>query len=743
MHNKKTKMQHINLIGHLIILSISGIVLFFLVSFSNHELGRTATRMLTESAEDKQAEINAEFTRIQTEVLGIAESVSLMEPHRENIQELLSSKQGLYDFESIYYIDKSGEVVAYAGLESQPQEALQEVDVGQVYVSYPYLNENIDAGQSEIETMNLQAAVVSDDKAIGYIYAEYSLDEILVSLESEIEEFGYALFTDTNSVDFFSTEVSFISSSELNNAVFEEISVPVEEIKDDIRSGREGSASFVLSSEHMVSVYKPLNINGWFLVMAVVRDTYVKDIRTLSMVLITSIMIIVALFLSFSFRFWNINQSIKKAAYYDELTGLPNLTKFRLDLAKVLKNNPTKPYSVVKIDINNFKAVNELYDFAVGDKVLCAFADTGKYAKSVEKSHFAARIGGDEFIMCAGNGFLERLSELTSEYESFFKHSVPELFGHRLDFRYGRYNIKPGENDVDDIISKVVIAHGIAKTRPGNDVWDYEDDYRAQILKRVAITNRMEEAMQNGEFIPYLQPKIRLSDNKLMGAEALVRWIGSDGKTIYPNDFIPIFEENGFITRLDRHILEYVCRQLKSWESQGYDVVPISVNFSRLHFSKTDFIDEIIEIVDSHGLNRNLIDVELTETILGKDEKLVLFLLSEISKAGFNVSIDDFGSGYSSLGLLKNLNAHTLKLDRSFFLGTEDTENGNLVIDGIIKLAHNIGLDIVAEGVETADQVEFLKDVDCDSVQGYHYSKPLPIEEFEKKYIKLLSNTPQ
>ncbi len=248
----------------------------------------------------------------------------------------------------------------------------------------------------------------------------------------------------------------------------------------------------------------------------------------------------------------------------------------------------------------------------------------------------------------------------------------------------------------------------------------------------------MHKALDHEEFKVFLQPKCNVNTGKIKGAEALVRWIESNGNMVFPNEFIPLFEQNGFIVELDKYMLKGVCSILRSYIDRGIECLPISVNFSRLHIQNPNFVKEIADIVISHGVETKYIDIELTESTVMENGNQLRTLLKDLHKAGFLVSIDDFGSGYSSLGMLKNFKVDTLKLDRSFFVDFEEEDEygrGNLVVESVVKLAGKLNMYTVAEGIEDQEQLEFLQRINCDAAQGYYFSKPVPLVQFDKMYL--------
>ncbi len=264
----------------------------------------------------------------------------------------------------------------------------------------------------------------------------------------------------------------------------------------------------------------------------------------------------------------------------------------------------------------------------------------------------------------------------------------------------------------------------------------YDKEMHKKILKEKEIENSMVDALNNGEFIVYFQPKYSLSDYQIIGAEALVRWDNPQKGLIPPIEFIPVFERNGFIVNIDFYVFEEVCKKIREWMDEGQKVVPISVNLSRMHFVNSNFIEEFKLIVDKYKIPTRLIELELTETAVLDNIEGLLDTMNNLKEKGFVISMDDFGTGYSSLNLLKELPVDILKLDRAFFTEKDESNNEKIVISNVIKMAKELKMKVISEGVETISQVEFLKQIGCDMVQGYLFSKPMPVKEFEKIAFK-------
>lgn len=305
----------------------------------------------------------------------------------------------------------------------------------------------------------------------------------------------------------------------------------------------------------------------------------------------------------------------------------------------------------------------------------------------------------------------------------------------KLYFGVGVCEINPGEKDVEQLYNNALIACDMLGEETENKIAYYDIEMNKQRLWERKVEDDMDRALQNREFKVYLQPKISASQEVLAGAEALVRWIHPVDGFIPPNKFIPIFERNGFILKLDDYMLEEISKLQAQWLSQGRKIVPISVNVSRAHFTREDLAEHICRIVDKYKVPHNVIELELTESAFFDDKDVLLNTVKKLKDYGFIVSMDDFGAGYSSLNSLKELQLDVLKIDADFFRGENVEERGMLIVSEVIDLAKKLNMKIVAEGIESREQVDFLVEQECDLIQGYFFAKPMAIEEFIEKYF--------
>lgn len=299
----------------------------------------------------------------------------------------------------------------------------------------------------------------------------------------------------------------------------------------------------------------------------------------------------------------------------------------------------------------------------------------------------------------------------------------------------GRIYSSRKDMDINQIYTYANAAMFMAKNQKKSSAF-FDKNMLDKQLWNQKVEKNMETALREEEFEVYLQPKYSPSDGKMLGAEALVRWNSKTDGFIPPNRFIPIFEENGFITQLDDYMVSKVAKLQSEWTIQGRKVVPVSVNISRAHFVQEGLAEHICQLVDAYGPKHELIELELTESAFFDDKIILTETVKQLKAYGFRVSMDDFGSGFSSLNSLKDIPLDVLKLDTGFFNGDTDSERGEIIVREIIRLARALDMTVVAEGIEKKEQVDFLAKLGCDMIQGYYFAKPMPVSEFEEKVEK-------
>lgn len=427
-------------------------------------------------------------------------------------------------------------------------------------------------------------------------------------------------------------------------------------------------------------------------------------------------------------------EQLKKLAYYDSLSGIKNKEKFRKDSMYILKNYYQDNFYLVQLDVNKFKYINEMFGYAEGNKILIHISQV--LNNNTNKYEICARMDNDHFILLIAcnteDELLNRLSKINKEICNLITTNSSK---YKIVMSSGIYKItkKDDIKKIDLLIDRANIAAKSKKEKYEHSYSFFNEDTRNRLYKEKRLEDNMNKALEKGEFIVYYQPKYSLGDvNEIEGAEALIRWNSPEFGFISPIDFIPLFEKNGFIVNIDMFVFEEVCKTLNKWINKGYTPVPISVNMSRVHLYRDNFIENITDLISKYNISPEFIELELTESVVFDNLNILIDIMKKIKEIGFLISMDDFGSGYSSLNLLKDLSFDILKLDRGFLIETTDTKRGKIIISKIVEMAKAIDIKVICEGVETYEQVEFLKEIGCDKVQGYLFAKPMVLDEFEK-----------
>ncbi|BBF44698.1 diguanylate cyclase/phosphodiesterase with PAS/PAC sensor(s) [Lachnospiraceae bacterium KM106-2] len=421
-------------------------------------------------------------------------------------------------------------------------------------------------------------------------------------------------------------------------------------------------------------------------------------------------------------------QKVNAITHLDSLTGCYNTASFTDLCYKILHKNATNNYIFLFLDIDKFKLINENYGYNEGDRILIYISQTLKeYQK---KDEVYGRVGGDKFIMMMNYDDHELLLERVNAILKSLEH-IPKTESdfYRLSIICGLCPVNRNIN-ISINLDRANIARKSIQNRHKSQYTFFNEEMKSRLVKQREIEDIMEDALADHEFAIYYQPKVNLSDETLCGAEALIRWKHKN-RIIPPDEFIPIFEENHFITQLDYYVLTSVCEHLRSLLDQKRMVVPISVNFSRVHLTNHLFVEELKNIVNQYHIPSNLIEIELTETAFTNTDSYLLNIMQQLHTSGFRIAMDDFGSGMSSLNLLRQLPFDVIKLDKDFFHQGTTTIREKVVITNIIKMARELKMITVSEGVETKEQAEFLKQIHCSIAQGYLYGKPMPVEQFD------------
>ncbi len=425
-------------------------------------------------------------------------------------------------------------------------------------------------------------------------------------------------------------------------------------------------------------------------------------------------------------------EKIDYVSQIDPLTNTYNLNAFLAHADELISENADKTYAVIYSDINQFKLINDNYGYRAGDRILIALASILQNAGG--SNSLVARITGDKFVALYSYESIDALTELVKSIVYDSKHISRENDEYyKLALAVGIYPVQPGDSAIIAVDRANIARKNVDDYHLCNYMY-YDESMHNALIEQKDIEDSMEEALQNHEFDVFYQPKFDITTNEVVGSEALVRWRRYSGM-IPPIRFIPLFEENGFIVPLDYYVLDSVCASLRARLDAGKKVLPVSVNFSRLHLS-TDVLPVVVKAtLERYNIPAHLIEIEITESALAATEDYQLSILNELRALGCVLSMDDFGSGMSSLNTLRKLPFDVLKIDRDFLYSNSSSERERIVLSNVVRMAFDLNMKVICEGVETAEQVAFLKQIGCRYVQGYLYARPLSEEQFTTEYL--------
>jgi len=486
--------------------------------------------------------------------------------------------------------------------------------------------------------------------------------------------------------------------------------------------------------------YQSPNFVFWLLLLSLcvvlLSGLQMLEIISISIGYYAFAFLLLAVFSLINFVSYNSQTSsdLTSTELHDALTRLPNLPLFfdHLELALSLAKRQEKSLAVVKLDIDKLAEVNQHYGYKEGDGLIADIA--ARLNQLVRESDTVARLGGSGF------GLILNLVEHDEEVDRALQRimqglQTPFIINGEnivLKISYGICVYPSDEGSVDDLSHYATLALNNAKQAGSNEYRYYNSSMNINNSKRLSEEYDLRKALEQGEFCLYFQPKVDAATGSIKGMEALIRWQHPERGLVSPVEFIPLLEESGLIVEVGDWVLRESCRINKQWQEEGLDPLRVSVNVSSVQFKQGDFIERIGLALKDSGLCSDYLEVELTESCLMDDVTKNIDVLHEIKKMGVAISIDDFGTGYSSLSYLKKFPIDTLKIDRSFITNVQDRRGGDnaAIVTAIMALSHSLRLDVVAEGVETAQELAYLHALGCKTIQGFLFSKPLSVDEF-------------
>ncbi len=653
----------------------------------------------------------------------------------EEVEEFLGRKARFYGFDSLVFLMADGTL--RQGGDAVPEELASLSGVrdsfgGEEGVSF--LDEKRILFSVPVERDGQTVGILGGVRSLSYMQSLIRADGLFgQSKTSIVGQDGSVIVFPEESGSFLELE----GMAEGNGALAEEIC----QVETDMEAGRSGVLQFEsLEGEGMVLSYEPLDHYSWFLLTLVPDSVFsgrLSSYATHAYRAVIGVIVVMAVILAVFMAGRRKNyEQLRKAAFSDPLTGRMNAAAFRLKCAAQIRDMPPGTYSMVMLNIKNFKLVNDTWGIEAGDQVLRLVMEA--LESCVGGDGFAARSTADHFFLCLKEGRKEALAERIREMTEEAGTRTDELLGGYgshgpLVFQAGVFIIEDPSLDVTIMQDRARAACREQGRMEDGICKFYDSSIMEQLKREQELGALFEKSLEAGDFKLYLQPKVGVRDGKIRGAEALVRWNHPEEGLIPPSEFIPVFEKNGNICRLDLYMFTQVCRWMRERIDAGKGWIPVSVNLSRRHFWNPGCLEPFEKTAMDLRIPEKALEIELTESIFFDDKTIedMKAWIREMHKMGFSCSLDDFGSGYSSLGLLAGFDVDVIKLDRRFFL---DTGNPRVeeVVTSVTGLAHNLGIQTVAEGIEDEEQMDFVRRTGCDMVQGYYYSRPLPAEEFEE-----------
>lgn len=693
---------------------------------------------LSEEAEENAAlikkEIDAKFGVLQS----FANELSSTGDEIAEIRDMQSFVE-VYNFRRMGFVDLNGIAKTTDGFEKDLsfREFYQVVLKGESFITES-LQDTV--GDYTEDMINILSVPVYDNKGEikGVLFATYLTEkfhEVIFSDSFQGEGYTYIVAGDGDVISSYGDGMQkeydniFIytgDAAQYDDAIQEKVENDMREKLSRVGIGVNED------NDKYFYCYKPLEIESadmnWYIfsiepksVLDERMHPIMRDIQFLTVILICILVMANIIFLYYNVRR---RQELFRLAYKDSITGGDNFSNFK---EKAKKYENTEGY-VIALDISEFKLVNNVCGNARGDEVLKAIWDV--ILANCNDNEQAARVNADRFVIfwieSSKKTVTYRIEKLINEIEGISEQlSVPRL--------YPVIGIRAVEklDDADKRYGEALRAKALVKNRRDRHYAFYDEIDYDTIVENKNLENGFEKALADKKFEVWYQPKFNSHTGKIVGSEALIRWRADDGSLISPGRFIPLFEKNGNIIRLDEYVFREVCRQQKEWQKEGIQILPVSVNISRFSLYYSNVVEKYERIINYYDVDHKYVQIEITESAI-IENTVIVELIQKFHDAGFDILLDDFGSGYSSLASLNQMPFDTIKLDKSLvdYVGNE---NGEKLLKFIVQLVQSLGMKITAEGVEYKEQLDFLENLNCDDIQGFYFSKPLMLADFSAK----------
>lgn len=427
-------------------------------------------------------------------------------------------------------------------------------------------------------------------------------------------------------------------------------------------------------------------------------------------------------------------EELKTIAYYDELTGLENLTKFNIELKNLLNENPDSNYALLVFEISNLREINIMYGPEEGDKIITYVADT--LIDKLGDSYTYAKLKDNMYAIvssCDEDDEPTSLADLLSDILRNYSSNII------INLAFGIYKILDKSMDVSQMIACAELPkRTITKDSEPNYAF-YTEELHQKLINDKQMGKDMNYALEHNQFVTYLQPIVNLRNHQIVAAESLVRWNHPEKGILSPFQFIPLFERNNFIIKLDHYVWRDSCKTIRHWMDNNIEPLPVSINISPIHFSHPGFVDKLLSLTSQFKVSPQYLKLEFAEITFSENNADIKKNLERLADAGFPICVDNFGSFNSPINIIKDFPVDEIKLDRKFLNNALPTENGLTIIRYINAMAKELNKNVIAEGVETIEQANNLLQIGCDFAQGFFFTKPIPLREFDELRAKVLS----
>lgn len=727
----------------MLFLTVAGYMLTYVFATT---FRRTTEDRMMEEVDDYRdrivKQIQRNFQTLNTVAVFIGES-GMYQQH--SFDELLERADYQNDFLLFGFFDLQGEGVLSTDGKNQKyhlSDAQPELQTG-IYKAFQGESNVSDAFFGDFSRKNVfvfSVPVYQDNEIAGALVASDDVEVFSDNLGDK------NFFSGSGSVHLVDSSGDFIIREdgafvkEDCESVLEEPYLSSEDadvVKEALKRSEEVEFSFRYDGISYQGLLEPLEINGWYLLCVNFNGNVNQNIYKIVYAIVAFFAAITAVFIfTVLYGYWAVrgnNRELERLAYIDELTGIYNIKRFTELAEEGIEKQ--KGYAIAVINVRQFKFINEIFGKEQADKLLRHIA--GVLKESIWDGEYVCRESADFFYLFLRDTVRDSLqSRIQTMMERIADIEGQGDGNYRLVLRCG-VDISVDGEELQYVMTHAMFALARTKENRQSALWFFNSELHEKEQEENDIERNAYKALKTGEFHLFLQPKVSLADNSLSGAEALARWIRKDGKMVYPGSFIPLFEKNGFCFELDMYMFEKVCQQLRQWIDSGYEPVPVSVNQSKLTFYKADYVKRLCRIVETYRIPASFIILEILESLSIDKEEELNQRLEELKAVGFRISMDDFGTGFTSLNTLAKLEIDELKLDRGFLMEATGSSGKNirLILEQIIQLSKKLEISTVIEGVETESDDKFVKQIGCDNGQGYFYSRPVSAEVFTEKIL--------